>query len=187
VLEKYKVISRKASNRDIETIKIWMKNEDFARYLYSVPVNDDKALTDKVKSMLKESSADLSSKRYFMVFAEQLKKPIGLIMFHDIQWRNRNLALDFIIGDKEMKNKIWGTLLIVEAIRIIFEVFNMHKFYGTIYRFNSNSERLISAFDGKIEGVYKGFAPRDGKRHDATVYAMFKKDYPALLEKLGRY
>lgn len=187
MLEKYKVVSRKASNRDIETIKTWMKNEDFARYLYSVPANDDKALTAKVHSMLKEASADLSSKRYFMVFAEQLKKPIGMIMFHDIQWRNRNLALDFIIGDKELKNKIWGVLLVTEAIRIIFEVFNMHKFYGTIYSFNPNSERLISAFDGRIEGVYKGFAPRDGKRYDATVYAMFKKDYPALLEKIKRY
>ena len=187
MIEKYKVKARKACSRDLELIKKWLKNVDFSANLYPVPADDDAALTEKVRSMLREGNNDLSSKRYFIVESEKPARPIGMIMFHDIEWRNKNLALDVLVGDDSLKNKIWGLILSVEGIKIAFEIFNMHKIIGTIYSFNKNSDKLFKAFDGIVEGVYKDFVIRDGKRYDATVYAMFKRDHPALLEKLKKY
>ncbi|MFA5104683.1 MAG: GNAT family protein [Candidatus Margulisiibacteriota bacterium] len=187
MIEKYKVKARKANYKDIELIKSWLKNSDFATNLYYVPSHDDKALKEKVLSMLREGGHDLASKRYFIIESEKLCRPIGMVMFHDIVWRNKNLAMDVLVGDDSLKNKIWGLILSVEGIKIAFETFNMHKIVGTIYSYNKNSDKLFKAFDGIVEGVYKDFVIKNGKRYDATVYAMFKRDHPALLEKLKKY
>jgi len=184
MLDKIKLRSRKADSADIELMKKWLKNGEFVMNLYSVPKDDDKALAQKVRSMLADGSKDLSDKRYFIVESE---KPIGMIMFHDIEWRNKNLYMDILVGEDELKNKIWGLALFAEALRISFEIFNMHKVSGMIYEFNDKSRKLVEAFGGVKEGTFKRYVDRNGKRYNADIYSLFSKDYRGFLEKLQKY
>jgi len=184
MLDKIKLRSRKADSSDIDLMKKWLKNGEFMMNLYLVPKDDDRALGQKVLSMLADGSKDLSDKRYFIVESE---RPVGMIMFHDIEWRNRNLYMDILVGDDELKNKIWGLALFAEALRISFEIFNMHKVSGMIYGFNENSRKLVEAFGGIKEGTFKRYVERNGKRYDADIYSLFKKDYGCFLENLQKY
>lgn len=184
MIEKYKTKARKADSSDIPLMKRWLKNGEFMMNLYHVPADDDKALEKKIRSMLSDGSRDLSEKRYFIVEGE---RPVGMIMFHEIEWRNRNLYMDILVGDDGSKNRFWGLALFREALRISFEIFNMHKVSGMIYDFNTNSRRLVEAFGGIKEGTHKKYVERNGKRFNADIYSIFKRDYPAFLEKLKNY
>lgn len=184
MLEKINTRIRIAGPGDAATLKAWMSDKEFIENFYEMPVSDAEKMEKEVKALIKVSSEEISDKRLFIV---ETDSPMGLVFLHDIDLLNKTLYFSVIVGEEGKRNMMFGLKLFADALKLLFEQMGMHKVKGLIYGFNVRAIRLVEAFGARKEGILRDYVKRNGVRHNAIIYAFFRKDYPAFLKKIENY
>ncbi len=174
---------RRAETADIPALIDLAQDPDALFNLFGREVAEQDALLQIMTTIIENSFRTPPSEMLLIVEGQQ---PVGVVYLSGIDWVNRNLFVSFAVK-KELRNTVYGLKLAVEAIRFSFEELNMHRLCSHVNENNTGMQRICENFFGVKEGVLGNFIVRGGKRQAAYRYGFFKKDYPALLEKLKNY
>jgi RimJ/RimL family protein N-acetyltransferase len=105
---------------------------------------------------------------------------IGFIGLHEINWRNRWGTGGLFIGERAA----WGRGYATDAIRVrtkfAFGELGLHRVEG--HTMNPAMKRVYEKCGYKHEGVARQKFWRDGRWHDADLYAILMEDWIATAE-----
>jgi ribosomal-protein-alanine N-acetyltransferase len=113
---------------------------------------------------------------HWAIVAEEL----GFIGLNEIHWRVRATVGGIVIGER----KAWGQGYAADAIRVrtrfVFEQLGLHRIEG--HTINPAMRRVYEKCGYQHEGVARQKIWRDGRWHDAHLYAILDGDYFAIPE-----
>ena len=181
---KHSVLLRKAEMRDIPLISKWSLLPDMALYLVGVPQMSktelDQKVADQIRAMLRPYPSHL------FVMAETLEGvPFGLIIYRDLDWKNRRVAVEVIIGEAEYRGKGYGGESFFAAVEYAFHELNLHKVFAYVYDFNRASLKLTRLGAGKKDVVMRKSVLRNGEHSDSIVLSILDSEFPALVRRVG--
>jgi RimJ/RimL family protein N-acetyltransferase len=94
---------------------------------------------------------------------------IGHAEFNAIDYRRKNARIcRVLIGDKEKRNKGYGTLIINELVRIGFSELKLHRLDLGVYDFNTQAIKCYQNCGFEIEGLLK-----DNMRFGNTYWSSY--------------
>jgi RimJ/RimL family protein N-acetyltransferase len=154
----------------LENALRWMNDPEVtARLLFNTGVT---------RQQEEEFFARVSSQRdkelHWAIVAEDLGH-IGFIALHQIQWPLRTATGGLMIGEREA----WGRGFATDAVRVrtrfAFEQLGLHRIEG--HSINPAMWRVYEKCGYVQEGVARQLLWRDGRWHDAHLYAALDTDY----------
>jgi RimJ/RimL family protein N-acetyltransferase len=100
---------------------------------------------------------------------------IGFIGLHGINWRNRWATGGLLIGERSA----WGRGYASDAVRVRtrfgFGELGLHRISG--HTMNPAMKRVYEKCGYRHEGVARGMFWRDGRWHDADLFAILSDDW----------
>lgn len=102
---------------------------------------------------------------------------IGGCGINKIDWKNRVATVGIYIGDKDFRDKGYGTEAMGLFIDFVFKQMNMNRIQLFVFSFN---ERAIKSYkkNGFIEeGRMKQAIYRSGQYYDEIIMAILREDY----------
>lgn len=103
---------------------------------------------------------------------------IGFIALQQINWRLRSAQGGIVIGDR----RAWGRGFATDAVRVrtrfVFEQLGLHRIEG--HTIHPAMRKVYEKAGYQHEGIARQKIWRDGRWHDAFLYAILEKDYCAL-------
>jgi len=166
---------RRADTSDFNKIMEWMSSPDYSNNIldYSnVPPDDLRIfMLNRLNNVDKYPS--------YLYFIVETKKgaPIGIATLNNINWKDRNLSLELIIGDDKFRGKMYGIDICITASDVAFSVLNMYKLWSYIYSFNEQSIKMCKWLGVPQEAILKDQKLSDGKLFDTYVFGMLKPDF----------
>lgn len=113
----------------------------------------------------------------FIIIDKETERAIGICAFLNMDYKNRNVELSIVIGEKEFWGRGYGKEVMKLMMKIGFEEFNMHKLYLRVMSFNKKAIGMYEKLGFKKEGILKETIYRDGKYNDTIYFGMTRKDY----------
>jgi RimJ/RimL family protein N-acetyltransferase len=100
---------------------------------------------------------------------------VGFIALQQINWRARSALGGLVLGDR----RAWGRGFATDAVRVrtrfAFEQLGLHRVEG--HTINPAMRRVYEKCGYRHEGVARQKLWRDGRWHDADLYAILDADY----------
>ena len=178
MLDEIKLSLRKINYGDVELLCRWVADADFQNYIFHVPTDNLQQTREyfysAISQNLKQPAGD------FILIAET-DKPIGLVLFHKLDLRNRNAYMSMILCEEETRGKIYGLSLLFDAIDFSFNFLGLHKILGCIYEDNITMIKLLDYCGAKKEGLYKSYSIDNDKKRNAIIYSFFQESYGDLV------
>lgn len=131
-----------------------------------------------------EENTKLFGADNLILIARHIKKdiPIGLVMLKNIDWRNRNVDIHYLIADEKYRDGPYGPEMVLTALVYLFHTLNFHKVYGYVY--NNNVPSLnMATFAAKEEGILKNYTYVDGEWLNYHLYSINQQDFREFLNK----
>ena len=105
---------------------------------------------------------------------DEAERHIGFIGLHGINWRNRSATGGLVLGDRAA----WGRGYASEAVnlrtRFAFAELGLHRVAG--HTFNPAMKRVYEKCGYRHEGVARSAFWRNGRWHDADLFAIIEDD-----------
>lgn len=102
---------------------------------------------------------------------------IGVMSFHQINWRDRCATTGAMIGAKEYWGQGYGTDAKMTLLDYAFNTLNLHKICSAVIAYNKRSLRYSLHCGYKIEGRRKKHIFKKGRYWDLIELGLFKKDW----------
>lgn len=99
---------------------------------------------------------------------------IGQCGFISVNWKNRVGELAILIGEKDYRNKGFGTDAIQVLCRFGFDELNLHKIKATVFDFNLPALRCYEKCGFEREGILKQEIYREGAYHDVVLLRLLR-------------
>ncbi|MBE6083734.1 MAG: GNAT family N-acetyltransferase [Tissierellaceae bacterium] len=119
-------------------------------------------------------------------FAIETKKGemIGMAILRDIDWKNKTAFSGIKIGNKDYRNKGYGTDVIMAIMRYVFCELGLNKLEANILDNNIPSQKLhIDRCGWTIEGRKRQHIFKRNKFHDQLIIGILKDEYDKLITK----
>jgi RimJ/RimL family protein N-acetyltransferase len=104
---------------------------------------------------------------------------IGFIGLHAINWRNRWATGGLLIGDRSAWGRGYASDAVKVRTRFAFGELGLHRIEG--HTMNPAMKRVYEKCGYQHEGVARRKFWRDGRWHDADLYAILGEDWPVPL------
>jgi RimJ/RimL family protein N-acetyltransferase len=104
-------------------------------------------------------------------------RAIGLIGVHGIDWKNRVGMTETVIGEKQFRDKGYGSEAQMALLHHAFDTMNLRKLWAVIYGFNKGSQAYHAKCGYQVEGVQRGHIFADGEYHDLILMGVFREDW----------
>lgn len=158
---------------DAELVLSW-RNQDSVRVnMYNHEIIELEAHMKWFKSLLESKDV-----KYFIY--EQDKKPLGVLSFVDIDYKNKKASWAFYSGDTSIRGI--GSEMEQLALEYAFIELNLNKLCCEVLEFNTAVISFHQKFGFKQEGIKRQEYFRDGKYFDIYQLALLKKDYLKIKE-----
>ena len=168
---------RKPELKDMPTLVSWFRDPEFTENVFEIPENDCESY---VFSLLNQNAKD-TTRSLTLIAENPRREPIGLILYQNLDWKNRNIEMNNAIGNFKNRHALYGADLYLLGLTYAFTVLNMHKVYG--YTHDSNvSAKKLNQFAAKTCGVLSQHIFRKGVYLDVVVFSILKRDFVSFLE-----
>ena len=148
------------NNEDLEKFTEWLNDFETTDYIGR---SGTLVTLDGEKKYLEENS---TPEAVFVIVTLDNDKMIGTVGLHEVNWLNRTATLGVFIGDKEYRNKGYGT----EAIRMIieygFKYMNLHNIKLDLMEFNTRALKCYEKCGFKEYGRRRKSEFINGKYYD---------------------
>ncbi len=158
---------------DVEKYTEWMNDFETTDYtgrssqIYTVE-NERKWL---------EGSIEDKSNQIFGIVVLENDKLIGNCGIHKIDSKNRNATLGIFIGDKEERNKGYGTETIKLLLDYGFNYLNLHEIQLDVMSFNERAIRCYEKAGFKQYGRRRESEYVNGKYYDRISMDILKSEF----------
>ena len=107
---------------------------------------------------------------------------IGSIGLHNIRWRDRVATTGAMIGEKDYRNKGYGTDAKMLLLHYAFDTLNLRKICSQVIDYNTPSLAYSMKCGYKREGELKDQIFKDGQYRNIIELAAFREDFMPLWE-----
>lgn len=159
---------------DSEAFARWSHDTDYLRNMDS-----DVALPRSADYFSKNDRGDNPRAVNLRIRTLAEDKLIGFVVLHSIEWNNQTALLAIGIGEADYRGKGYGSDTLRLILRYAFRELNLYRVGLSVFAYN---ERAIRAYErvGFIhEGRIRGFAYRDGQRHDELIMGILHDEWRA--------
>ena len=149
----------------------WINDPDLRTNLFGVfPVSDKDLKNYYDTQKLPESVM-------FAICVKKNNKYVGNIRLSSIDYIHKSCTYGRLIGDKNNRNKGYGTEELILAFRYGFETLGMHRIYSTAMSENKISISNNLKFGMRKEGIQKESILKKGKFVDEVMLSILAKDF----------
>lgn len=171
---------RKPEQQDIAILIQWLQDEGFVQNLYGMPYQTQGDVIKKVHGMLNQNAKD-TTQTLTLLAENQKKEPIGLIIFQNLNWKNRNVEMNNAIGNAQYRQGLYGADLYLLGLTYAFTHLNLHKVFGYTYSSNTSAQKL-NQFAAKVSGVLRKHVYKTGQFQDMVVFSILKRHFQEFLD-----
>lgn len=168
---------RKPELKDMSILESWFRDSEFTDNLYEIPNND---YENYIFSLLNQNAKD-TTRSLTLIAENSRRKPIGLILYQNLDWKNRNIEMNNAIGNFKDRHALYGADLYLLGLTYAFATLNMHKVFGYTYDTNTAAKKMHQ-FAAETCGVLWQHMWRKGMYLDVVVFSVLKRDFVAFLE-----
>jgi [ribosomal protein S5]-alanine N-acetyltransferase len=108
--------------------------------------------------------------------AEEQGAPIGRVDCMHFNARNHSCEIGFMIAP-ENRGKGYGTHMLTEVLRYLFEHYDLNKVYCQTAGFNEPSVRLLEKFGFHRDATLREHHELDGVFYDDYIYSILKREF----------
>ncbi len=111
---------------------------------------------------------------------DESSRHIGFCGLHVPHWRHRAATGGIFLGERDAWGRGYATDAVRTRTRLAFEQLGLHRLEG--HTINPSMRRVYEKCGYRHEGTARQKFWRDGRWHDAELYAILESDYFALLQ-----
>ncbi len=106
---------------------------------------------------------------------DEAESHIGFIGLHEINWRHRWTIGGLVIGERSAWGRGYSTDAVRVRTRFAFDTLGLHRIEG--HTMNPSMKRVYEKCGYHHEGIARRKFWRDGRWHDADLYAILDDDW----------
>ena len=111
---------------------------------------------------------------------------IGVLGFHEIDWKNRCAGFGIVIGERAFWNQGYGTDSVRTLLRFAFDELNLHRVFLYVYDFNERAIRCYEKVGFQHEGRLRQACFTGGRYVDHLVMGVLRDDWLAQRDWLAQ-
>jgi [ribosomal protein S5]-alanine N-acetyltransferase len=157
-------------SQHLENALIWLNDPDVTatlKYGLGVTRRQEELFFEKIET---ERDKDIT-----WAIIDESERHIGFIGLHDINWRNRWATGGLFIGERSAWGRGYASDAVKVRTRFAFGELGLHRIEG--HTMNPAMRRVYEKCGYRHEGVARGKFWRDGRWHDADLYALLMEDW----------
>ena len=164
---------------DLQNIGLHYKwnNDHEINYLdsdYPYRVEDFDSFIRRINIITDESEV---SNFIYEIQSEEDNKVIGVVDIIGVDRYNRQCSVDCCIGDKRYRNKGFGSMALIEGLRICFEELGMNKVTTTAFDFNKVWIHVVKKAGFRIEGTLRQHVLKGRAYSDKLIFGMLRQEF----------
>lgn len=168
-----KVGLRPLHEDDIPLLHEWANDKDLAQY-----VNNNLPLSlDQEKEWFKRASTATKTDMVLGIVEIENGTLIGTMGINKIEYPSATATTGAVIGNKEYRDKGYGTEAKMLLLEYAFKELGLRKIYSYVIEFNKRSIRYSEKCGYKEEARLPKHYFRKGKYWDKIILAVYKKDW----------
>jgi len=169
---------RKPEIGDVPILAEWFQDPEFRQNLFEV---QDEKYEKKAFDLLNQNAKD-STQTLALIAENTGREPIGLILYQNLNWRNRNVEMNNAIGHPDHRQHLYGPDLYLLGLAYAFTTLNLHKVFGYTYHTNASAKKLNN-FAAKTSGVLPKHILQNGNYIDLVVFSVLKSEFVSFLRE----
>ena len=167
------IILRKPEEEDLDLALEWIKEEN---YYYFLTGAEDSSAINLRETVLKQFSAPSNyDSNIYLVIEKEEGAPLGMILFHSINWKNRNGFMEIYLPDTSEYNLCLDAYL--AAIDFAFQELNLHKICFYLFADKDKFVNIAEKAGAKREQVLRKHFVYKKKFYDVYVYGLLRREY----------
>lgn len=171
------VTLRELRASDAEMCQSWLNDLDTARCLYGgapMPFT-----LENERDFISRVSGRQNNQNHFAIEGPQ-GDLIGVCSYTEVNWQARCCMIGWFIGDKNSRNRGYGTDMIKLLLKICFEELDMNKVSLNVFEYNAPAIRLYERLGFVREGEFRERVFSMGRRWSELRFSMLRDEYSAL-------
>jgi RimJ/RimL family protein N-acetyltransferase len=157
--------------RHLENYLRWLNDPEVTRYLTL-----NWPLTRLAEERWFERAAEDETHLVWAIHDEN-GRHIGSTGLHRINWRERLAASGIVIGEKDAWGQGYGTEVMQVRTKFAFEQIGLHRIESECFAENQASAHCLEKAGYRREGLARKKFWRQGRWHDAILWAILDEDY----------
>ncbi len=172
-----RVVLRPILREDISLILRWINDPEVTQYLKTYLPKMEANENEWINNLHKETDHNIM----LMIVVEE--KPIGIMGFNNIDWKDRIAITGAFIGEKEYWGKGYGTDAKMVLLDYAFNILNLRKICSSVICFNERSHAYLVKCGYVQEGTLAQQVYFQGRYWDEIIMAVFKENFMKLWEE----
>ena len=164
---------RKPEEEDVDIALEWFKKSD--HFMGDALPVSSVSLSDMALGLIKAPSS-YDSNDYLVI--EAAEGPVGMALFHSINWKDRNAVMEIHLLPEKTKDN-YALDAFHTAVLFAFQELNLHKI--CIYHAEDETEddliRIAEKAGAQKEQILKKHLCRKDKYYDVCVYGLLRSEY----------
>jgi RimJ/RimL family protein N-acetyltransferase len=165
---------RRAGREDMDTFVAWMDDPALLGFIHGDRSRAARELREQQGAAMPGAAlADVMPAMGFYVLDSGGDRPAGLVVFHEVSWRNRSCRFDTYLRDRAASMQApLGC-----AVRYCFNEMNLHRVARYVTASDTETAAAMQALGGVREATLKNHALIDGDPTDVHVYGVLRSEF----------
>lgn len=158
---------------DLQVIAKWHEDEQFTRFYDADPA------FPRNKNQMKDLLEASPEKNDFLFAVRTLddQELVGVVRIDGLLWAHGTAWITMGIGGESNRSKGYGREALHLALGYAFRELNLHRVQLTVFSYNTRAIATYEKAGFTLEGTYREFLQRDGKRHDMLLYGILRHEW----------
>jgi RimJ/RimL family protein N-acetyltransferase len=117
----------------------------------------------------------------FTIVEKDTKKTVGRCTLYDVDFINRKCLCKLYIGDRESRDKGYGTESMLLLMKLVFHNLNLNRLGLWVFDFNKRAIKSYKKCGMKVEGIMREGIYRNGRYHDIYLMGILKQEYTGMI------
>src|SRR6516165_10743659 len=154
----------------LENALVWLNDPEITAML-----KHGLGVTRRQEELFFERMETQRDRDFSWAILDEAERHIGFIGLHEINWRNRWATGGLFLGERSAWGRGYATDAVRVRTRFAFGELGLHRIEG--HTMNPAMKRVYEKSGYRHEGVARGKFWRDGRWHDADLFALLDEDW----------
>ena len=173
---------RRPEEKDINHTLEWIEDEDYY-FLAGESFPSSADLREKVLRQFEASSGYDSNIHLVIEIGEDT--PVGMILFHSINWKNRNAFIKFYLHDGNL-TRCYVLDAFPASLDFAFHELNLHKICIYLFEYEKGFVKIVEKTGAKRELVLRRYLYHRNRSYDLYLYGVLQGEYEQIIGKSNR-
>lgn len=162
------------TEKDAELFSKWSEDAEYLRQL-----DTDIAVPRSVEYFRSEIQTTSTSPNCFEMGIRTMDHNIliGFVSLHSIEWNNGSARVAIGIGEREYRNKGYGSEVMEIILRYAFAELNLNRVGLDVISNNPRAIRCYEKAGFVVEGVIRESVVRDGQKHNRICMGILRREW----------